>query len=298
MRLTSYLSLLASACFLSSCGGGGGGGGGNPPPPNPLPTVSSLSPASTLAGGGAFQLAVNGANFANSAQVQWNGSNRTTTFVSTTQLTASIAAADIAVSGSVNVTVSNPSPGGGLSGGSAFVVADVIVDASSLGALVQADEFGVNMGVGDDITSPAGKGPLLATAGVQAIRWPGGIPSDLYHWQTDAFGPGACGFSPNPPYGANPNSNFDTFMKPFVMSGNFDVAITVNYGTNATCTGPADPNEAAAWVAYAKQNSYPVRFWTVGNEVHRSGPGGEPDLHAMPNDAPTYADALPISFTP
>ncbi|MER3465584.1 MAG: hypothetical protein C4329_15405, partial [Chitinophagaceae bacterium] len=61
----------------------------------PTPTTTSISPNNATAGGSAFTLTVNGTNFTNASTVRWNGSNRTTTFVSATQLTAAITAADI-----------------------------------------------------------------------------------------------------------------------------------------------------------------------------------------------------------
>ncbi|MFQ3660935.1 MAG: IPT/TIG domain-containing protein, partial [Chloroflexaceae bacterium] len=82
---------------------------------NPVPTLSSLSPASATAGGAGFTLTVNGTGFVNGAVVRWNGANRPTTFVSATQLTATIPASDIATPGTASVTVFNPAPGGGLS---------------------------------------------------------------------------------------------------------------------------------------------------------------------------------------
>jgi len=73
-----------------------------------VPVITSLAPSSRVAGTGAFTLTVNGANFVSgSSVVRWNGSNRATTFVSSTQLTAAITAADIASSGSASVTVAN-----------------------------------------------------------------------------------------------------------------------------------------------------------------------------------------------
>ena len=80
---------------------------------NPVPTISSLSPASATAGGTGFTLTVNGSGFVNGAAVRWNGADRPTTFVSDTQLTATIPAADIATAGTASVTVFNPTPGGG-----------------------------------------------------------------------------------------------------------------------------------------------------------------------------------------
>jgi hypothetical protein len=84
-------------------------------PPNPVPSVTSLSPASGITGSAPFKLKVNGNNFVSSSVVQWNGSKRTTSYVSTTQLTAAINAADIATAGNAKVTVVNPAPGGGTS---------------------------------------------------------------------------------------------------------------------------------------------------------------------------------------
>src|SRR6185295_10089018 len=48
--------------------------------------------------------------------------NRTTTFVSSTQLTAAIPASDIANVGTASVTVVNPAPGGGTSNALTFTI--------------------------------------------------------------------------------------------------------------------------------------------------------------------------------
>jgi len=90
--------------------------------PNPLPTTTSLSPAVIAVGGTAFTLTVNGTGFVNSSVVQWNGANRTTTYVSPTQLTAAITATDIATAGTATVTVFNPAPGGGTSNPQTFTM--------------------------------------------------------------------------------------------------------------------------------------------------------------------------------
>ena len=89
---------------------------------NPIPTLSSLSPNTVLAGSGAFTLTVNGLNFVNGAVVQWNGSPRATTFGNSTVLTAQITAADVANAGSASVNVINPGPGGGASNGLTFSI--------------------------------------------------------------------------------------------------------------------------------------------------------------------------------
>jgi PKD repeat protein len=87
---------------------------------NPTPFLTTLGPSSAMPGGASFTLVVTGTNFVNGSVVRWNGANRTTTFVSSTQLQAAISAADIATSGSASVTVFNPSPGGGMSNALTF----------------------------------------------------------------------------------------------------------------------------------------------------------------------------------
>jgi pimeloyl-ACP methyl ester carboxylesterase len=106
-----------------------GGGGSNtlsvainPPPANPVPTLTILDPAATTAGGGDFTLTVYGSGFVGTSFVKWNGSQRSTVFVSPTQLTATIPAADMAAAGSATVKVTNPAPGGGSSNPLTFTI--------------------------------------------------------------------------------------------------------------------------------------------------------------------------------
>lgn len=89
---------------------------------NPVPVVSSLSPNSTTSGGTGVMLTVNGSSFVSGSTVNWNGGARVTAFVSSTQLTANISAADIATAGTASITVVNPSPGGGTSNAVQFTI--------------------------------------------------------------------------------------------------------------------------------------------------------------------------------
>jgi hypothetical protein len=94
---------------------------------NPLPVATSLSPNSAMSGGSALTLTVNGSKFVAGSVVRWNGASRPTTFVSATQLQASIGAGDIAASGTATVTVFTPAPGGGISTGLPFTIRDTPV---------------------------------------------------------------------------------------------------------------------------------------------------------------------------
>jgi hypothetical protein len=90
---------------------------------NGVPLIyPSLNPAAAAPGSPAFTLTVNGTGFVSGAVVNWNGSARATTFVSSSQLTASITAADVATAGTATITVTNPTPGGGISNSVFFQV--------------------------------------------------------------------------------------------------------------------------------------------------------------------------------
>jgi hypothetical protein len=114
----------------------GSGGGASSPlnfaVNNPAPTLSSLSPASAVAGSGAQTLTLNGTNLLASSTVTYNGVGHAATFVSSTQLTISLSATDQATTGSYAVVVTNPGPGGGASSPLNFAVNNPAPTLSSL----------------------------------------------------------------------------------------------------------------------------------------------------------------------
>jgi subtilisin family serine protease len=90
---------------------------------NPIPVVSTISPSRASAGGAPFTLTVSGSGFTAASEVRWDGAPRPTTFVSGTQVRASIGAADLATARTAQVTVFSPSPGGGTSAALPFTIA-------------------------------------------------------------------------------------------------------------------------------------------------------------------------------
>ena len=104
------------------------------------PVITSLSPNTATAGGAAFTLTVNGAGFAAGAIVQWNGTALPTTFVSSNQLTAQVAASFIASAGTATVTVVE---GGVTSTSATFTIgpAPVISSLSPNAAIVGGGAF-------------------------------------------------------------------------------------------------------------------------------------------------------------
>src|SRR5258708_39909074 len=67
-----------------------------PGPNTPAFLISKLSPFTANAPGAQTTLTVTGSGFTSNSKVMWGNSQRTTTFVSATQLTATITAADLA----------------------------------------------------------------------------------------------------------------------------------------------------------------------------------------------------------
>ncbi|HEX8851268.1 MAG TPA: IPT/TIG domain-containing protein [Gemmatimonadaceae bacterium] len=106
------------------------GGGTAACPPlnvvNPTPAITSLSPTNVNAGSGAFTLTINGTGFRSGVSSAFlNGSARTTTFMSATQLQMAVNANDVTASGTLSITVVNTGPGGGTSAPAPFFVGAV-----------------------------------------------------------------------------------------------------------------------------------------------------------------------------
>ena len=126
---------MLAAKLLSGCGGAGYSSTTPPPVSNPTPTIGSINPTSAVVGSADFTLTVTGTSFITTSVVQWNGSPKQTSYISSTQVQAQISASDLSSAGSVNVTVLNPSPGGGTSGGAPFTINSAgVSQAISVGA--------------------------------------------------------------------------------------------------------------------------------------------------------------------
>jgi hypothetical protein len=114
----------ALSLVFANCGGNGSSST-SPTPPTPPPSITSIYPSSAPEGGQPFTLSVTGSNFISGSKVLWDGSERDTNFVNTTQLTAAITATDISNAGTVEVRVINPTPESATSNGLTFTVSFV-----------------------------------------------------------------------------------------------------------------------------------------------------------------------------
>jgi hypothetical protein len=82
----------------------------------PVLSITSLSPAYTVAGGAGFTLTVNGSGFTKASTIFWGSSALTTQAVNSAQLTATVPASAITSAGTSSITVQTPAPQGSTSG--------------------------------------------------------------------------------------------------------------------------------------------------------------------------------------
>ncbi|HEY3871549.1 MAG TPA: cellulose binding domain-containing protein [Actinocrinis sp.] len=143
--------------------------------------------------------------------------------------------------------------------------ATVTVNATSGLGTVPANAVGLNTAVYDSDMNDTAIAGLLKSAGINALRYPGGSYSDIYNWQTNVA---QGGFDA-------PNTSFANFMGTAQGAGASPI-ITVNYGTGTTAL-------ASAWVQNADvTNNYGIKYWEIGNEVYGNGTYGanwETDSH-------------------
>ncbi len=155
----------------SSAPGGGSSTPFNLPVTNPVPILTTLSPASVPAGSASTTtLAVTGSSFVPSSVIEIDGSPRTTAFNTNTQIQTTLSAGDLAVGGSHQVRVVNPGPGGGSSNILAFAVTPtltaglpVLIDVGYQGAEANQGVCGQNCAVGPPTLTTAG--PSISSNG-------------------------------------------------------------------------------------------------------------------------------------
>ena len=148
----------------------------------------------------------------------------------------------------------------------------VTIDASQTLGNLSTISIGLNTAIFDPNLLASSTEAAIANAGVGILRFPGGLDSDLYHWQSHTLLSGQV----------DPRDTFDSFMQ-VAQAANAQAMITVNYGAGTTA-------EAAGWVQYANKgeidyhgpmptypgasktgHTYGVKYWEIGNEVYGDG---------------------------
>ena len=109
---SSQVVLVQSPSMLMTAGGS----------KNPAPEAQTLSPASATHGTWNFPMTVKGSGFVPGSQATWNGVALTTNYVSAKQLTVYVPTGSISATGTAQVIVTNPTPGGGSSSALTFTI--------------------------------------------------------------------------------------------------------------------------------------------------------------------------------
>jgi alpha-N-arabinofuranosidase len=149
-------------------------------------------------------------------------------------------------------------------------VVNVTVDPKQRIRKVDRRMFGLNAAVWDGAYASPNTTSLLKELDNQALRFPGGSLSDVYHWQTNMSEGQTFEWA----------TSFDEFVA-IAAATRAAVYITANYGTGT-------PEEAAAWVRYAnKVKRHNIRYWEIGNENYGTW---EADNNTRPHDPVTYAN--------
>ena len=133
-----------------------------------VPAITMLSPTSAAAGGNSQVLTVSGTGMTPATVITFNGSPRTTTYVSNTSVSANLTESDLFSAQVAQLIAVNPSPGGGLSVAAIFGVDGIIPTTarpgySGLPELVDYSYLGLgpNSGVGNLNLS----GPSISSGG-------------------------------------------------------------------------------------------------------------------------------------
>jgi uncharacterized protein (DUF1800 family) len=137
---------------------------------NPIPVVTGISPPQVNVGN--FTLTISGSEFVNGAIVSFGGTALTTSFVSSTQLTASGTAAPAQV-GAVTVDVMNPDPGAiGSNNMNAEVVGTISVAANVADRFLEQTTFGPTTALITQVQYSGLQGFLMAQYVLPITKYP------------------------------------------------------------------------------------------------------------------------------
>lgn len=130
---------------------------------------------------------------------------------------------------------------------------DLTVDTTTVLNEITHPFLGVNyVAFWDSIQGSTASRNAMKNAGVELLRFPGGVPGDWYDWAD----PYADGWSST--------STMDLWNYAQGISTNVKLMLQ----TNPTTNHGNDPSgtHAADWVSYCKSNSIDAAYWEIGNE--------------------------------
>jgi len=219
---------------------------------NPVPSISMLDPSRTMAGTTGLTLTVYGTGFFNDTTIYINGTSRSFTLVSQTKLQIELTASDLEVGAYIQVTASNPPPGGGLSNKAVFTVLNPVPNLSSINptsAISGSPDFNLTLTGNNFVktsivsfnnqTYPAkyiSRTQIETTIPSDAIKTPGSYPVKVINPAPGGGESNSLTFTVKPPLEIKITSPTDgeTINKAKIMvkgtfkSGTKDIGITVN----------------------------------------------------------------------
>ena len=279
-RRTWDAAILATACIaIASLSTSCGGGATEAIPEstnNPVPTITSLSPASATAGAAAQTLTINGTNFLSTSTVTYNAAAHAATFVNSTQLTILLSAGDQATAGTYAVVVTNPAPGGGASNAVNFAVTCPTATLSPSTYAFASQPAATSSSPETFTLSNTGNGSLnIASIGL--------TPTGTNNFSETT----TCGAT----LAANSSCPVVVLFTP-VASESFSASLTVtdngNCGTqSSTLTGTGTHDVVLSWTAGPSSG-------IQGYDVYRgttSGGESSTPLNSTPIDGTGYVDA-------
>jgi uncharacterized protein (DUF1800 family) len=144
---------------------------------NPIPVLTSVTPNNI--GVGAFLITVTGTGFVSGSKVNFGGQVLTTMFVSSSELTAS-GMATAAQAGSVQVTVTNPDPGGSTSGALTAQVVNngVVISAAAADRFLEQSTFGPSAELVNQLQQVGFDNFLQSQFAQPASMYPAPAPTD------------------------------------------------------------------------------------------------------------------------
>jgi hypothetical protein len=291
------------------------------------PLIASLSPTTASPNSAAFTLTVNGSNFVSGnanipnpmnppqppfsgSVVAWNGSPRTTAFVSATQLTAQITAQDIQTSGCNGISVFTYTGGGNEIFSPAV---SFIASSTSAPAICSLSPSSVVAGASDFTVTVSG----ASFATNSTVRWNNSartttfVNANTVQAQIKAADVAHAGVEPitvvNSGGGATPPLNFSILPTPpitptitaiapdhaTVLGGGFTLTVT---GTNFIADSVVDWNGAARATTFKSATSLQAQI--LPTDLTIPGTIEITVLNVASNGASAFSNEFPFTINP
>ena len=277
------------------------------------PTVTSLSPSSVVAGAEAFTLTVNGTNYqpgSLASVVKWNSTALTTTYVSSTQLTAAVPTSLLRGPGTVNVAIVTA---GGTSSSLPFTINPAQPVISSLAPSSLHAGYGAFLltVTGSNFNSPVTvnwNGTPLVTTVIQGAILSAAVPASLVATAGKASVTitAAGGTSASATFTIEPPAPIITSLSPdSIATGNAQFTLTIN-GTGFISSSFAQWESTRLATTYVSATQLtakvPASLMAVAGEssiiVYSPGSGWSATAFFTINPAPpTITSLTPASFT-